>query len=236
VGSPVVTLGPGIHRIPTLGDLINSFVLVADDGQVTLVDCGLRGAPRRVLAGLAALGRQPGDVTTILLTHAHGDHAGGARALVDAGAAEGVDVHEDDAAYVRQGRSAPLAASTLGRLVSRGPTARFDAVPVVRELHDREVLDLAGGLEVLHTPGHTPGHISLLHRSSGVLITGDALFNMRSRISWPWAAACTSSARNRASARVLGEVDYDVAAFTHGPEIRRGARAAVQSFLARSAR
>jgi glyoxylase-like metal-dependent hydrolase (beta-lactamase superfamily II) len=236
VGSPVVTLGPGIHRIPTLGDLINAFALVDDDGQVTLVDCGLRGAPRRIVAGLAAVGRHPRDVTRILLTHAHGDHAGGARTMVDSSGVPGVDVHEDDAEHVRSGRSAPLAATTLGRLISRGPTSRFGAAPVVRELRDRELLDVAGGLEVLHTPGHTPGHISLLHHPSGVLITGDAIFNMRSRITWPWGATCTSATRNRSSARILGEVEYDVAAFTHGPEIRHHARAAVQSFLARSTR
>jgi glyoxylase-like metal-dependent hydrolase (beta-lactamase superfamily II) len=45
---------------------------------VTLVDCGLKRAPGRIVAGLRAIGRHPYDVTRILLTHAHLDHAGGA--------------------------------------------------------------------------------------------------------------------------------------------------------------
>lgn len=236
MGSPVVTLAPGVHRIPTLGDLINSFAFVDDDGQVTLVDCGLKRAPRRIVAALQAIGRDPSEVTRILLTHAHGDHAGGAQTMVAASRAEGVHVHGDDAEDVRAGRAAPLSSTNLGRLMSRGPTARYAPVPVSRALHDREMLDIAGGLEVLHTPGHTPGHVSLLHHPSGVLITGDAIFNMRSRITWPWAAACTSAEQNRSSAMLLGEVAYDVAAFTHGPEIRVGAREAVRSFLTRSGR
>ena len=82
------------------------------------------------------------------------------------------------------------------------------SVPVVEELVDGQVLDVAGGLRVLHTPGHTPGHVSLLHEASGVLITGDAIFNMASRMRWPMAAVCTSARQNQQSAHVLGELEY----------------------------
>ena len=86
---------------------------------------------------------------------------------------------------------------------------------------------------MVHTPGHTPGHVSLLHEESGVLITGDAIFNMASRMRWPMAAICTSARQNQQSAHVLGELEYDVAAFTHGPEIRDRAREQVRGFLRR---
>ena len=56
---------------------------------------------------------------------------------------------------------------------------------------------------------------------------------MRSRMSWPVAAFCTSAKQNQVSAHVLGEADYSIAAFTHGPEIRSNAREAVRGFLAR---
>jgi glyoxylase-like metal-dependent hydrolase (beta-lactamase superfamily II) len=231
MAAPVVLLAPGVYRIPTLGDYINSFAFLDPDGQVTLVDCGLRRAPRRIVDALAGIGRHPSDVTRIVLTHAHGDHAGGARDVVGRSRAGGVDAHADDVVYLRQGCNAPAGDSTAGRLLSRGPMARFDVVPVVNELHDGDVLDVAGGLRVVHTPGHTPGHISLLHEDSRVLITGDAIFNMRSRMRWPLAAVCTSAHLNQQSAHVLGELDYSVAAFTHGPEIRDNAREAVRRFL-----
>src|SRR4051812_34879709 len=77
--TPAIGLVPGIYRIPTTGkDLVNSFALVQDDGSVTLVDTGLKKAPARIVAGLAAIGKHPRDVTRILLTHVHPDHAGGA--------------------------------------------------------------------------------------------------------------------------------------------------------------
>jgi glyoxylase-like metal-dependent hydrolase (beta-lactamase superfamily II) len=95
------------------------------------------------------------------------------------------------------------------------------------------VLDVGGGLRVLHTPGHTPGHMSLLHEPTRVLITGDSIWNMLGRRTWPISALCTDFALTKRTAHVLGEADYDVAAFTHGPEIREGAREAVRDFLRR---
>jgi glyoxylase-like metal-dependent hydrolase (beta-lactamase superfamily II) len=95
------------------------------------------------------------------------------------------------------------------------------------------VLDVAGGLRVLHTPGHTPGHVALLHQPSGVLVTGDSIWNMRGRMTWSIPMFCTDHAMSKETAEVLGEVEYDVAAFTHGPEIREGAREAVRGFLRR---
>ncbi|MEZ5115268.1 MAG: MBL fold metallo-hydrolase [Candidatus Nanopelagicales bacterium] len=233
---PVVTLAPGVHRIPTLGDYINSFALVDDDGQVTLVDTGLKRAPRRIVAALAALGKHPSDVTRIVLTHAHLDHAGGAARMVADTRASGVDVHEDDADYIRTGAAPPVdRSSTAGRIFSRLPGQGFAAAPVAAVLHDGQLLDVAGGLRVVHTPGHTPGHVSLLHEPTGVLVTGDSIFNMRSRMTWPMSAACTSIRQTRETAARLADLEYDVAAFTHGPEIRDGAREAIRGFLRRRA-
>ncbi|PWU54427.1 MBL fold metallo-hydrolase, partial [Micromonospora globispora] len=80
--SAAVPLAPGVWRIPTVGRaLVNSYAFVDDDGAVTLVDCGLKRAPARIVRGLAAIGKAPADVTRIVLTHAHRDHAGGAAEL-----------------------------------------------------------------------------------------------------------------------------------------------------------
>ena len=223
-------LAPGVWRIPTLPrDLVNSFAFVEDDGQVTLVDAGVKRAPRRIVAGLEHLGVAPSDVTRILVTHAHSDHVGGLSAMRGRTGAT-VAVHERDAAYVREGKGPVLDRSTLGGRLFRhnGGSA---PTPVEEELVDGQVLAVAGGLRVLHTPGHTPGHVSLLHEPSGVLITGDSIWNMRARMTWSVPMFCTDVAMAKETAHVLGELDYEVAAFTHGPEIRDGAREAVRGFL-----
>ena len=102
--SPLVALAQNIYRIPTFGDYINTFALVDADGQVTLIDTGLKSAPKRIIAALAAIGKRPQDVTRIVLTHAHLDHAGGARRLLEETGLGGVSIHEDDAKYARTGR------------------------------------------------------------------------------------------------------------------------------------
>jgi glyoxylase-like metal-dependent hydrolase (beta-lactamase superfamily II) len=177
---PAIVLAPGVVRIPTTGAAsINSFALVDDDGSVTLVDCGLKRAPAKIVAGLRAIGRHPCDVTRIVLTHAHTDHAGGAAEMVARTGAP-VAVHEADAAYVEAGHHPPYDPSLLvGRLITRIPGGGFPPVPVGERLADGQLLDVGGGLRIVATPGHTPGHVSLLHEPTATLITGDALFNMR---------------------------------------------------------
>lgn len=228
----VVALGKNVWRIPTAGDYINSFVFAEDDGSLTLVDTGTFWAHKRIVSGLAEIGKNPRDVQRMILTHAHGDHAGSAAKLLPQTSADGAHVHAEDADYIRQGKPAPSSGS-FSRMMSKMPGMKYAAIPVIEELHDGQVLDVAGVMTVHHTPGHTPGHVSLVHEESGVLITGDSIFNMTSKISWPLAGVCTDFPLNRVTAAVLADVDYSVAAFTHGPHIADRAREQIRGFLRR---
>jgi glyoxylase-like metal-dependent hydrolase (beta-lactamase superfamily II) len=210
-------------------------IALAPDGQVTLVDAGVKRAPARIVAGLAAIGRAPSDVTRIMLTHAHSDHGGGAAELARATGRQ-VTMHADDAPLARRGeRPTSDPASGLGRMLNRLGNKAFDPVDVSHELHDGEVVPVLGGLRVLHTPGHTPGHVSLLHTPTGVLITGDAVFNVLG-LRWPMRGLCTDFRLTQQTAQILGQVNYRVAAFTHGPHISENARERVRTFLTRSSR
>jgi glyoxylase-like metal-dependent hydrolase (beta-lactamase superfamily II) len=234
--APAIQLVPGVWRIPTAGkNLINSFALVQDDGSVTLVDCGLKKAPARIVAGLAAIGKRPADVTRIVLTHVHPDHAGGAAEMSRRTDAP-VLVHPGDHPWAVTGRiTGNVDRSTrLGRLLSRAPEGTIEPFAPGDPLADGDVLPVSGGLRVVHTPGHSPGHISLLLEESGTLITGDAIFNFSflrgARISPSF--LCSDFAMTKQTAHRLGELDYTLAAFTHGPEIRDGAREKVRALLA----
>ena len=85
---------------------------------------------------------------------------------------------------------------------------------------------------MVHTPGHSPGHASYLHEDSGVLITGDAIFNVLG-LRWPPRMLCSNFVMTQETAHRLGELQYTTAAFTHGPEIRDRPREAIRKFLAR---
>jgi glyoxylase-like metal-dependent hydrolase (beta-lactamase superfamily II) len=233
---PLVELAPGVHRVAVApADLVNVFVLSDDEGAVTLVDAGLRNAPGKLLAALRRLGKAPQDVQTIVLTHAHPDHAGGLSRMTQETGAQ-VAVHERDATHLRSGRTPGRDRSTvMGRLFNRLPRGGFAPAEVDQEFADGEVLKVAGGLRVVHTPGHSPGHVSLLHEPTGVLITGDAIFNVRG-LRYSPKSFCTDIRLSRETADRLADLDYDIAAFTHGAEIRQGAREAVRAFLRGRAR
>ncbi len=227
-----VPLAPGVWRIPLIGDFVNGFMLRDDDGQVTLIDMGVASSGAKVLAGLRSIGSDPGDVTRLLLTHCHPDHAGGA-AYVARETGRSVDVHADDAGYVRSGTQPdPDPTSRIGKLFRKLPEPKTEAVPVGEELYDGQVIQVAGGIRVVHTPGHSPGHAAFLHEDSGVLITGDSIFNVLGR-RWPPKMLCSNFAMTQQTAHRLGELEYTVAAFTHGPEIRDNPREAIRKFLAR---
>jgi glyoxylase-like metal-dependent hydrolase (beta-lactamase superfamily II) len=145
-------------------------------------------------------------------------------------------VHGDDHGWATSGRirGANDRSTLLGRLFARTGDARIEPFIPGEALADGQVLPVAGGLRVVHTPGHSPGHVSLLHEPTRTLITGDAIFNFRfQRTRLSPAALCSDFAMTKRTAHRLGELDYDVAAFTHGTEIRDRARETVRDLLAR---
>jgi glyoxylase-like metal-dependent hydrolase (beta-lactamase superfamily II) len=226
---PTVLLAPGVWRIPLIGDFVNGFMLRDEDGQVTLIDMGIARSGPKVMAALASIGSGPSDVTRLMLTHAHPDHAGGAKHVADATGRE-FGVHEADAEFVRTGLGPPRDRNIpLGRLFAKLPS-KFPAAPVCETFTDNQVIPFAGGIRVIHTPGHSPGHASYLHEGSGVLITGDAIFNVRG-LRWPIKAFCTDFTMTTQTAHRLAEVDYMTAAFTHGPELTDNPREHIRKFL-----
>jgi glyoxylase-like metal-dependent hydrolase (beta-lactamase superfamily II) len=227
-----VELAPGVWRIPLIGDYVNGFMLRDEDGQVTLIDMGIASSGKKVIAALRSIGSDPTEVTRLMLTHCHPDHAGGA-AYVSKETGRSVDVHANDAEYVRSGTQPDVdPSSRIGKLFRKLPEPKVEKVSVGEELRDGQVVPFAGGIRVVHTPGHSPGHASYLHEPSGTLITGDAIFNVLGR-RWPMKMLCSNFALTKQTAHRLGELEYSTAAFTHGPEIRERPREAIRAFLAK---
>jgi glyoxylase-like metal-dependent hydrolase (beta-lactamase superfamily II) len=178
-------------------------IVVAD--SVTLVDAG---DPRPILAALAAAGIGPRDVHRIVLTHGDGDHTRGASALRELTGAE-VAAHVDERGYLDGTDVPPF--SLPKRLLIR-VAGRHAMRPIVdRWLRDREVVD---GLEVIHTPGHTPGHISL--RVGDTLLVGDA-FSTGERFREVPRLMTADLPRSRRSIQLLAGLDIDRAFSGHAP-------------------
>lgn len=226
---PAVQLAPGVWRIPLIRDFVNGFMLRDDDGQVTLVDMGIASSGKKVMAALASIGSGPSDVTRLMLTHAHADHAGGA-AYVAKETGREFGLHAEDAEFAREGKNPPRDPRfRVGRLMSRTDKG-FEPVPVGETFSDGQVIPFAGGIEVIHTPGHSPGHAAYLHRDSGVLITGDSIFNVLG-LRWSIKSFCTDFRMSQETAVRLAELDYSTAAFTHGAHLSDNPREHIRHFL-----
>lgn len=153
--------------------IANSYLMRT--GKPILIDTGAPGSARRVLQQLSRRGVAAQDVGLILLTHAHSDHAGSAKALRQLTGAP-VAVHQDDVAMLLAGNN--------GRMLPVGLEARFSQAFVDKPFPALEpdiVLTSSSDLShynvqarILSTPGHTPGSISLVF-DNGDAIVGDIL-------------------------------------------------------------
>lgn len=177
-------VAPGVHR---LGNEMVNFYVVEADGGIVVVDAGLPGFYDQLEAFLRSRGRTVADVDSVLLTHAHNDHVGIAEKVRQAGVP--VRIHEADAEMARTGKPHPRERSLLPYLRQRA-TWRLLVMGVrlgaLRPVKIAEVaafgegeLDVPGRPRVIHTPGHSPGHVVFHFEAQGALLAGDAvcLFN-----------------------------------------------------------
>jgi glyoxylase-like metal-dependent hydrolase (beta-lactamase superfamily II) len=156
------TESPNLTRLSRLG-FVNAYLVREDDG-LTLVDTTLSGGAGGILA---AAERAGAPIVRIVLTHAHGDHAGSLDAL--AGRLPGVEVAlSAREARLMSGDHALDADEPQSKL--RGGWPKVTTRPTVL-LADG---DRIGSLRVVAAPGHTPGHIALLDERDRTLIAGDA--------------------------------------------------------------
>ncbi len=160
-------LTDGIYKVDGVR-VANVYLVVTEDGLL-LVDSGMPGNAKRILAFTKNLGYQPRDLRFIVLTHCDIDHVGSVAKLKELTGAQ-VAVHEREAP-VLSGEQKPqkggLAMVVLYRL--------FWFRPVVPDLLLNDG-DTIGGFHVMHAPGHTAGSL-VLYRDDGVVFSGDALLS-----------------------------------------------------------
>jgi glyoxylase-like metal-dependent hydrolase (beta-lactamase superfamily II) len=179
---------------------VSAYVMVRGT-QAAVVDTGVSGSAEAIGAALQAAGTTWASVTDLVLTHHHGDHAG---SLADVAArATNATVHAGEADISRITSPRPIVAAADGADIF--------------------------GMQVVATPGHTPGHICVLDRATRVLVAGDALTNS--------AGLAGSSPRNtadaeqaKASVKKLAALDSATLLFGHGEPLISDASAALRQY------
>jgi glyoxylase-like metal-dependent hydrolase (beta-lactamase superfamily II) len=208
----------GLYRIPGLA---NTYLIDAPEG-LALIDTGFPKGSEKIFAAMRQLGRAPGDLRHIILTHAHFDHIGSLAAIARETGAR-TYMHQLDAPIAERGAGfRPLKQPAPGLLPSllfkvfarRNPTV--EPCRIDQTITDGEVLPIAGGLKVIHVPGHCAGQIALLWASQRVLFTGDActnIFGLGPPIGYE------DQAEGERSQRKLTGLDFEIACFGHGPPL-----------------
>ncbi len=218
--------------------------LIWDSSDVILVDAGMPGNLEAIREEARRAGAPFDRLNRIIVTHQDIDHIGGLPEVLRAaqGAVE-VLAHEADKPYI-EGAKPPIKmnpermAERLKQLPEeqRAKVEAMMAQPprahVDRTLGDGEELPYCGGILVVHTPGHTPGHISLYLRRGKVLVTGDALVSEDGELQGPRPGATPDMATAMASLAKLAGLDVDAAITYHGGVVTRNVRSRLAELAA----
>ncbi|MFN8446700.1 MAG: MBL fold metallo-hydrolase [Caldilineaceae bacterium] len=191
-----------VNYFPVFNQFVNAFVLVRGS-EIAVVDTGIEGTEPMIGEAIKSAGLDWGAVNHLILTHYHPDHAGSMGAVL---------------------ASATKATAYAGEAdISQLP------VKTVQALQDG---DEVFGLQVIATPGHTAGHISVFDPVGSLLVVGDAMTNQEGVLAVSPAQYTANMDEAVATVKKLAGLKFDKMVFGHGNEISSGASEAVAKLAA----
>ncbi len=211
-----------------------AFVIDGDEG-LTLIDTGLPNRFGVFADGINSIGRSAKDITSIVLTHNHSDHAGSSAELktrseaalycsaVDTPAVRGLERAPTPPFLDRT----PLQIlKPLMRLLPSPTPAEVD-----HQIDPGTLLTLPEDLVAVATPGHTAGHMSFrLDRAGGILFVGDAAAHKNGTVKRGFFNRSTIDIDQ--SIGEIAKLDFDIACFGHSDPIASSASDAFKKFAA----
>lgn len=177
---------------------VSAYVLVRG-GETVIVDTGVAGSAGEIEAVLSEAGSRWNRVGHVILTHKHPDHIGSAEnVLTRASEAVGYAGAED-----------------------------IPAIEAPREITAVADGDEVAGLRIVATPGHTPGHVSVLDPAGSAFVTGDAMVGTADGVAPPSEQYTEDMDVAMRSMAKAGELDFEILLFGHGQPITSGGAAKV---------
>lgn len=209
---------PGVYQINARA---SNCILIVENDESILIDAGVKNSLSLIEDFLHQLGKSPADLTRILLTHADLDHVGAAMALK---AQSGATIYASQIAAdaLAEGHSSRQVKAGIFSPIFSWFERRGGAmlVTVDKILAGGDTLPILGGMDVLETPGHTPGHLSFYFPAHKLLVAGDSvstqvdkvLYNRMKAFNW-------DQATMQASVHMQAELQPEIVTSGHGPVV-----------------
>jgi glyoxylase-like metal-dependent hydrolase (beta-lactamase superfamily II) len=211
---------------PVMGTIrpINPAVVLGPGGAL-LVDSGFPGAGtwEALQEELARAEMTWDKIRAVIVTHQDWDHIGGLpAALAATGGKAELLCHEEEKPFI-QGERPPVKRVAGGAPIPEDWQKVIDdfvaaraGLRVSRTMADGEVLPYGGGTVVIHTPGHTPGHICLYVKGAKTLLAGDAMVIEEGKLLGPREQFTPDRPRALASLKKLADYDIETVVCYHG--------------------
>jgi glyoxylase-like metal-dependent hydrolase (beta-lactamase superfamily II) len=217
----------GIHRVDEASsNLAHSNVyLVINEKDLVVVDTGMPGNAKKIVAYIQKIGHQPSEVSTIILTHYHIDHAGSVKDLKDLVNAK-IAVGAWDKDFVSGDKPYPKPKNILARAAS----SFIKVAPVNVDITLKDA-DRIGSLTVIDAAGHTPGSIFLYDPQRKVLFAGDTLRLDGDKVVAGPKQYVWDEEKEQQSIAKLATLDFDVMLPGHGEILKTNASNAVKELI-----
>jgi glyoxylase-like metal-dependent hydrolase (beta-lactamase superfamily II) len=228
-GHQLVEIQPGLWRLLFHYPSTTNCWFWDDSDGLTLVDAGHPWDAAAIMSAVQQIG-QP--LRRIVITHAHPDHSGAAAEVTRATGAQ-VFAHESEIDYLEgRGWMSDLPGFWMCHcLLVAGRCLGILNAPPIEKVVPLSDGSMVGDLRVLHTPGHTPGSISLWAERSQAIFCGDNVMYSRSRLyrGLPWFTLDLDVQKK--SCRRYTELPASLLLSGHGPEFRGDVASAMQRLL-----
>jgi glyoxylase-like metal-dependent hydrolase (beta-lactamase superfamily II) len=218
----LVNLGRNLFKIR---NSFGSNIYIIAGESLTLVDAGFPIDLPVILLALRKMRRAPRDIDLIIATHYHGDHVGTVAELKEKHGVR-VAMHEEDIPFASG--DIPQHTCEAGTLqlvfyTALWPFFRYRHFDVDLQFKGNEMIDVADGLVVIHTPGHSPGSICLYDERNGIVFSGDLIRNEKGVLEGPPPHFTPDPASASLSLEKIAGLDFDILLPGHGDAILMGA-------------
>ena len=182
-------------------------ILLWDDEMAVLIDTGFPGQFEDIQVEMERVGVSVDKVKVVILTHQDIDHIGSLPNVLENGVSDiKVYAHELDKPYIEG--DLPLLKDVH---VENPPKGKVSDTVI-----DGQELPYCGGILILHTPGHTPGHISLYLKPSKILVAGDSMYSVNGMLGGVHAPTTLNIMEARQSLKKYLNLDIESVVCYHG--------------------